>query len=160
GAGSRALPAEPELAALATAARDKSQAAITALLTEVGTDKGSSPIVVSSIFAALANPADRAYSAKLLTLLAAAGSDEATKDLCLLGRVLLSEISEGDRKSLGELVAAGVRGADPIALTALACRKVGGETWDHFRAQSRELVGEQPLPGEVIVLVNRMPGPR
>jgi len=157
---SRALPAEKELAALATSARAKSQTAIAAVLTEAGSNKGSLPIMASGIFAALANPADRAYTAKLLTVLSEKETDEATKDLRLLGRVLLGEVTDADRKSLGELVASGVGGADPVALIALACRKAGGTSWNVFRTHSRELLGEQPLPGEVIVLVNRLPGPR
>jgi hypothetical protein len=157
----RALPAEKELAALAAAAREKSQAAIAAALTEAGTNKGKLAIMASAIYATLANPADGAYRAKLLTLLSASESDEATKDLRLLGRVLLSEKIEGaDRKALGELLTAGVGGADPVALIALACRKAGGATWESFRAQSRDLLGEQPLPGEVVVLVNRLPDHR
>jgi hypothetical protein len=111
--------------------------------------------LAGGIFAALANPADGAYNAKLLTLLSASETDEATKDLRLLGRVLIdAKITEADRKSLGELVAAGVGGADPVALIALACRKAGGSNWEQFRFHSRELLGEQPLPGEVVVLVN------
>jgi len=154
----RVLPAEKELAALAATAREKSKAAITAALTEASTNKGSLPIMAGGIFAALANPADGAYNAKLLTLLSASEADKATKDLRLLGRVLLADkVADGDRKSLGELVAAGVGGADPVALIALACRKAGGASWEQFRAQARELLGEQPLPGEVVVLVNRLP---
>jgi hypothetical protein len=156
----RALPAERELAALATSAREKSQAAIAAALTEAGTNKGNQSILASGIYAALANPADGAYRTKLLTLLSAQENDEATKDLRLLGRVLLGEMNGADRKSLGELLTAGVGGADPVALIAFACRKAGGATWDQFRAQSRELLGEQPLPGEVVVLINRLPGLR
>jgi Ca-activated chloride channel family protein len=156
----RILPAEKELAALAAAAREKSAAAATAALTEASTNKGSITSLASAIYAALANPSDRAYTAKLLTLLSASETDEATKELRLLGRALLGDINDTDRKSLGELVTAGVGGADPVALIALACRKAGGATWDQFRAQSRELLGKQPLPGEVVVLVNQLPGPR
>jgi hypothetical protein len=154
---SRVLPADKELAALATAAREKSAAAATAALIEAGTNKGSLPIMASAIYAALANPADRAYAAKLLTLLAASETDEATKDLRLIGRTLIGQASDADRQALGTLVATGVGGADPVALVALACRKAGGSTWSTFRAQSRDLLGEQPLPGDLVVLVNRLP---
>jgi len=52
-----------------------------------------------------------------------------------------------------------VGGADPVALVALACHRAGVAAWEKFLAQSRELLGEQFLPGEVVVLVNRLPGP-
>jgi hypothetical protein len=157
----RALPAEKELAALAASAREKSAAAISAALTEAGTNKGSVSLLASALYAALANPADAAYRAKLLTLLSAAETDEATKELRLIGRVLLGEqVSDSDRQALSALVASGVGGADPVALVALACQRAGGATWDAFRAHSQELLGEQPLPGEVVVLVNRLPGLR
>ena len=155
---SRALPAEKELAALATALAKKSAAAIAAALTEAGANKGNLPIMASAIYAALANPADGAYRAKLLTLLSAGETDEATKELRLLGRVLLgSEITAADRAALAELVTSGVGGGEPVVLVALACRKAGESTWEQFRAESRDLLGEQPLPGEVVVLVNRLP---
>jgi hypothetical protein len=154
----RALPAEKELALLAESARQKSNAAIAAALTDAGTSKGSLPILASAVYAALANPADAAYRGKLLTLLATSETDEATRDLRLLGRVLLSEkVTDADRKSLNDLLTAGVGGADPALLVALACRKAGGATWEQFRAHSGELLGEQPLPGEVVVLINRLP---
>jgi hypothetical protein len=152
----RALPAEQELTALAGAARAKTDAAIAALLTEAGANTANLPVLAGGIYAALANPDDAAYRAKLLTLLSAGEADEPTKELRLLGRLLLSEPTAADRQALGELVTSGVTGADSVALVALACRKVGGSAWDQFRARSRELIGEQPLPGEVVVLVNRL----
>jgi hypothetical protein len=133
---------------------------IAAVLTEAGANKGNLPTMASGIFAALANPTDRAYTTKLLTLLSDSEPDEGTKQLRLLGRVLLGDITDADRKALGELVATGVGGSDPVALVALACRRAGSATWDQFRASSHELLGEQPLPGELVVLVNRLPDPR
>jgi Ca-activated chloride channel family protein len=156
----RVLPAENELSALAATAREKSAAAVASALIDAGTNKGSQSVLASAIYAALANSADRAYAAKLLTLLAASETDEATKNVRLLGRVLLGEITNVDRQALSELIAAGVGGADPVALIAFACRKAGDATWARFRAQSRELLGEQPLPGEVVILINRLPGLR
>ncbi len=156
---SQALPNEKELTELANSSRAKSSAAVAAALTEAGTNKGKLAIMASAIYAALANPTDSAYRAKLLTLLSASETDEATKDLRLLGRALLGEINDADRKALTELVATGVGGADSVTLLALACRRAGGGTWDQFRAHSRELLGEQPLPGEVVVLINRLASP-
>jgi hypothetical protein len=54
------------------------------------------------------------------------------------------------------LIAGEAQGPDAVVLTALACRKAGGEQWNAFRAGSRDLLGGQPLPGEVIALLNRL----
>jgi hypothetical protein len=51
-------------------------------------------------------------------------------------------------------------GPDHVVLLALAFRQAGGAHWDRFRAASRDLLGNQPLPGEVVVLVNRLAQPQ
>ncbi len=53
----------------------------------------------------------------------------------------------------------GVRGPDRVALTALAGRRAGGEAWRTFRAEARPLLGDQPLPGTVVVLLGHLSGP-
>jgi hypothetical protein len=53
---------------------------------------------------------------------------------------------------------AGVVGEDVMVLVAMACHRAGGDTWAAFRAQMRDLLGDQPLPGSVVVLINRLPG--
>ncbi len=53
-----------------------------------------------------------------------------------------------------------IRGEDLVVLTALAARKAGGEAWETFRIHQPELLGQQPLPGSVVVLVNRLASPR
>ncbi len=47
---------------------------------------------------------------------------------------------------------------ETVVLTALACQRVGGDAWSTFRANSSDWLGNQPLPGEVIVLIHRLPG--
>jgi hypothetical protein len=56
-------------------------------------------------------------------------------------------------------VTKGIQGDDLVVLTALACRRAGGEAWTAFRAESQSLLGNQPLSGAVVVLVNRLSGP-
>ena len=41
----------------------------------------------------------------------------------------------------------------------LVCRQAGGDLWEQFRGESRDLLGGQPLPGELVVLVQRLTGP-
>ena len=49
--------------------------------------------------------------------------------------------------------------ADSVALIALACRRAGGEVWNEFRAASPEFIGNHPLPGDLVVLINRLSMP-
>ena len=82
----------------------------------------------------------------------------------ILAGTLLKPAEEIDAKALGKLIRTGpqgVRGPDLVVLTALACRRGGGEAWRTFRAEARPLLGDQPLPGSVAVLVGRLaePGP-
>ena len=76
-----------------------------------------------------------------------------------VGRALFRDGLVSEAREFFEIAARQApESAEAVALVALACRKAGGSTWDAFRAQSRELLGEQPLPGELVVLVNRLPG--
>jgi Ca-activated chloride channel family protein len=151
------LPQEQELLELQAAARKQAQGAIEAALAEAQKESADQAALLGVLYAAMANPDDRAYVAKAMPLLAGKeGDDPAAAELRVLGRLLLSQPAEADRKALEELVTRGVTGADRVALTALACRKLGGQFWHAFRAQSRELLGNQPLAGEVVVLINRL----
>jgi len=82
--------------------------------------------------------------------------------LRLLAAALLKPAEDADAKALGEWIRTGprgVRGPDLVVLTALACRRAGGEAWRTFRAEARPLLGDQPLPGGVAVLVGRLARP-
>ncbi|MFO8013550.1 MAG: VIT domain-containing protein [Phycisphaerae bacterium] len=82
--------------------------------------------------------------------------------LRILAAALLKPAEEADAEALGELImtgSRGVRGPDLVVLTALACRRTGGEAWRTFRAEARPLLGDQPLPGGVAVLVGRLARP-
>jgi len=43
-----------------------------------------------------------------------------------------------------------------VVLAALASRRAGGEVWSTFRGEAPDLLGRQPLAGEVVVLINRL----
>ena len=79
-----------------------------------------------------------------------------------LAAALLKPAEATDAKALGKLTltgSRGVRGSDMVVLTALACRRAGGEAWRTFRAEARPILGDQPLPGSVVVLVGRLTRP-
>jgi hypothetical protein len=72
---------------------------------------------------------------------------------------LLNEAGTIDVGQLARLATTGDgAGEDVTVLLALACRRAGGDAWTAFRAQLGELLGQQPLPGSVVVLVNRLSG--
>lgn len=72
---------------------------------------------------------------------------------------LLENPDRIDREQLHMLITKGdVAGEDGIVLTALACRRAGGDLWSAFRAQRQDLLSRQPLPGSAVVLVNRLSG--
>jgi len=153
-----AFPATPEpseVAALAqvvqTLAREADADALAAL--------EKSPDDVSAFFrvlyAALARPGDEAFAVKARTLLAG-GKNQQLADAHTMAAALLSPAGQADGKALSALARKGVGGSDMVALTAVACRRTGGETWNTFRGEAKDLLGRQPLPGSVVVLVNRL----
>ena len=80
-------------------------------------------------------------------------------DLRLIARVLLEPIKDvdGAAKAVQKLAAGQrLRGDDMVVLGALAARRLGGDTWDKFRANQSDILGKQRLSGQVIVLVNRL----
>ena len=153
---SRALPAEKELAALAAAARSRAKAAVGAALADLAKDGNDASALASVLYAALANPEDREYRAQATPLLAAVEGEAPVANLRALARLLVGKPLESDRVVLADTLAREAGGADAVVLVALAHRQAGREAWEAFRAQSRDLVGSQPLPGDVVVLVNRM----
>jgi hypothetical protein len=68
---------------------------------------------------------------------------------------------EASTAELAKLVRAGnIRREDAVVLTALASRRAGGEAWNTFRAEAPELLGGQPLNGDVVVFVNGLSATR
>jgi Ca-activated chloride channel family protein len=156
-AAARALPAEKELAALAEDARQKSQSAVSAAVADLEKNRGDRGALASVIYAALANPDDREHRSALAPLLAAKAEDDvAAADVRLLGALLVGKATDAERQKLAEMIGERLAGPDAVTLAALACKQAGGELWEKFRAESRDLLGGQPLPGEVVVLVNRL----
>ena len=153
----RTLPGNAELAALAAAADKQSQAGADAALSAIEKDRSDLGSIVGVIYAALADPGNGEYRTKALPLLIGkTGDASGSAQLQAIGRVLLGQPTDADHKVLAELIAGEAQGPDAIVLTALACRQAGGEQWNAFRAGSRDLLGGQPLPGEVVAIVNRL----
>jgi hypothetical protein len=156
----RAMPGEKELAALAEAARQRADAALAKTPRPDAKAQTDAAAIVSALYLGLASPADSVHRARLGQLLTSVTEDPAElAELRLLGRVLIGAASDADRMALPKLIAREAAGPDHVVLLALACQKAGPATWEQFRGAARDMLGSQPLPGEVIVLINRLAPP-
>ncbi len=109
----------------------------------------------SVLYASLAMR-DKAFTAKVLPLLiTSSGKDDSLLTLRTIAKALLDG-EQTDTAALAKVVSDGVAGEDLTLLLAMACKRTSNEAWDTFRGASRELVGEQPLDGNLVVLVNRL----
>jgi hypothetical protein len=154
----RSLPQERELTALAQAALEQSAGARARLQKALDAKPGDESTRLGVLYASLAHPGDAAYTTRALAQLTTEGHDASIVPPTL-ARALLGEPMTADRQALIDLLGHDLQGADRVALTALACRRAGGEAWETFRAQARDVLGGQELPGEVVVLVNRLSQP-
>jgi hypothetical protein len=152
----RALPEDKELAALATAAKSQSADAGLAAVAALEKDRNDQAALVGVIYAGLVRQDDGRLLAKIGPLVAAQQGEDPAADLRALARVLIGEPAKTDAAALDKLLAQNPAGADFVVLIALASLKSGGESWSAFRAASRDLLGSQPLPGEVVALINRL----
>jgi hypothetical protein len=156
---SRALPNEAELADLARYALLAAEPSIDRdLATLAKPGKRSGPFsltLLQSAYGVLATR-DPQQVEQLRTVLAGLTAPQSANTLATILRPLLNPPTDADRAALANLVKQGVHGDDLILLTALACRRSGGEAWETFRAEAKDLLGDQPLSGTVIVLINRL----
>jgi Ca-activated chloride channel family protein len=150
-----ALPKEAELQALAELARKAAQTSAEASLAALQKTPQDQNACLQTLYAALTLRNDKDYVGKAQPVLLKGAGEVQT-----VTAALLNPAKEINPKGLAETLAKGVQGNDWVALTALACRRAGGETWTAFRANSQELLGRQPLAGGVVVLVNNLASAR
>jgi hypothetical protein len=153
-----ALPKEAELAKLLEAARKQARPAADEALAALEKNGDDGEAYAKVFYAALAWRTDAAYLTRATPLLTA-GKGQGVQPARALAAVLLGPGDEADIKALVTLLSANLqqlRGDELVLLTALACRKAGGEVWEVFRGTQRDLLGQQGLTGSVVVLVNRL----
>jgi hypothetical protein len=172
---SRALPKEEELAVAARSARQRCKEAADAALAALEKTPGDAGAYFRVLYAALAMRDDEAFAGKALPLLTRSGQAPLGA-WPAVAAALLAPAGKADPKALRELVpellgladaaptlafarAGNVGDNDIISLAALACRRAGGEAWNAFRAESRNLLGARPLDGSVVVLVGSLARP-
>ena len=158
---SGALPNETELASLAKAARRRSESAARDALKALDESPDDAPAFYKVLYAALAIADDADFRSRARAALAAGkGKNARLAQFRVVAASLLAPAGEIDSEALAGLLTQPLRGNDMVALTALACRRAGGSAWDTFRAESRSILGDQPLDGSVVVLVNSLAAPR
>ena len=176
---SRALPKEEELAVAAKSARQRMKPAADAALAALEKSPDDARAYFQALYAAMAMRDDTAYVGRARAVLEKADASKLGR-WPVVAAAILGPSDKTDAKALRELVAellglgdkpgagttvqaaaaGGLGDGDIIALTALACRRVGGGAWENFRAESKNLLGTRPLDGAVVIFVNGLAGPR
>jgi len=155
-----AMPTVEESVAIPKAFRDGVQEAAKAALADLEKSPDAPAAYFAVLYTALGiRDSASEFLAKAKPLLTEGKADSPLADVRTVAKALLAKPKDIDAKALKELLAKGVRGDDMVVLTALACRRAGGEAWTAFRAESRAILGDQPLSGAVVVLVNRLSRP-
>ena len=153
----RMRPDNADLASLAETAEMASRPAVLQVRKMLKEDAQSVAGFLGVVYARLASGDRRVMAAELDRLWSTSheqGSPLAT--LALVSRTLLEEGTQDVQAPLAQLAESDVAGEDLVVLTALACRNAGGKAWMTFRANARRLLGQQPLAGSVVVLINRL----
>ena len=153
----RALPDEAELNSLAIAARAKSRTAATVALEALGENRDDASAFAGVLYAALAMRDDQQLVGKAVRLLTdSQPSDSPLAPARTVARILLASPKAADVEEILKMTESGVAGQDMTTMLAIACRRAGGEAWSTFRRHATDLLGNQPLAGSVLVLINRL----
>ncbi|MFO7897886.1 MAG: VWA domain-containing protein, partial [Planctomycetota bacterium] len=140
--------------------RKKVPAALSAAVADDAAGKNAAAFV-KALYGAQAARAlrvdlSREAEAGLAGLTATPDGKDPVSNVRVFARALLRPVKEVDAKALRSMLGPRLRGDDRVVLGALAARRVGGETWAHFRRNARDILGSQRLHGSVVVLVNRL----
>ena len=156
---SRMLPDRRELSAWAGQVRNQCRPAAKKTIAALKDDPQELSTILAAVYAAMVM-GDANLNAKVLAALPyKPTADSPAAGIVFAARGLLSAPLRVDGEQLGSLIAAGrISGEDNTVLVAMACHRAGGELWTAFRAEMKGLLGKQPLPGSVVVLVNRLSG--
>jgi hypothetical protein len=156
----RALPDADQLQQLAKLARSKAREALKSVMASSDDNVKDARAMLPTCYAALAMRDDDAQRQRAVELLRSAGThDSPEATMAKFAVAILTEPTKVDRQGLAQLVTGRLAGADTVVLAALAARRAEGDMWRTFRANMQDVLGNQPLPGTVVVLVNRLANP-
>jgi Ca-activated chloride channel family protein len=152
----RSLPADKELSALASSVRKLALPVVGEARSAAEANRTDIQALVGVLYASLAEPQDADLLAKALPLFAAKADEQGpAADVRTLARLLVGQ-PMGDDAALVAMISRDPTDVDSVALLAIACHRAGGDTWQKFRAASHDTLARYPLPGELVVLVNRL----
>ncbi len=154
---SRRLPGAEDLARLAAEVRKATAQPAAAVVSHLGEGVGAdATLLVAAVYAALVHPD---LAAKVAADLPAGDELDAQVAAFLpVAAVLVDAEKQPDAATLKKTVAGAMHGPDGVVLTALAARKAGAAVWDAFRTEAFYTLKKQPVPGAVVVFVNRLAG--
>ena len=156
---SRLLPDHKAVAVWADQVRGKCQSAAEKAVVTLKDRPQELSAVLTAVYAAMLTGNTHTKANVLAVLPYTATADSPVAGALFAARGLLSNPLRTGGEKLGSLIAAGrISGEDITVLAAMACHRAGGELWTAFRAERKGLLGKQPLPGSVVVLVNRLSG--
>ena len=154
GMAARAIPDDDELTTLAE------KAASTVKTRHVlKPEDGDDTAYLTALYAALLLQNGGARNSQLdealnqLMMKHESSTDPVTR---LIAQGWLSASPKADRELSNAIAAHQIRGDDNVVLTSLLAKRGGGQLWQTFREEMPSIVGEQPLNGHVVVLVNRL----
>jgi len=161
---SKALPRESALAALAGSARKTAGKPAREALRDLQDWPEDARAFVSVLYAALAFRDEEAFLAGARPLLLTNKvHNSPLSSARTVTAALLAPPGKVDGKALTELLskgAASVTGDDMVILTALACRRAGGKSWQAFAAASGKMLARGRLSGSVVTTVKHLAEPR
>jgi hypothetical protein len=153
------LADQPELITLADAVRERCPAVAEKAVAALKDNPADVSTVLRAGYAALAMGDPDLSDRILASLPEDVPADSPAAGAVFAVRGILGDANPASGQQFSALVAAGaVSGEDVTVLVALACRRADGDAWTAFRAEMRDVLGKQPLPGSVVVLVNRLSG--
>jgi hypothetical protein len=153
----RTLPQEAELQTLAAIAQQQARGGLDAALALLVTKPDDVDAYFRVLYGTLALANDSRWRAKAEPLLThPTAADAPLGSVRLLAAALLQPPAKIDRPALQTLITEPAACEDLVVLTALACRRAGGDVWQTFRAESQDLLAQIPLPGSVVVLISRL----
>jgi len=153
----KAVPGNRALDALARTARKATRARSADLLASLGKATSDHGAFLAAVYSVLALRDDAELVQQAIPVFRSVKPAGHAR----IAAALVLPKEKVDPADLVQLVteqAGEIRGADVVALAAIACRRAGGEPWRLLRAESKEILGGQPLPGSVVILVGRLEG--
>jgi hypothetical protein len=158
-AAAHVLSDDRELGILAKSVQQQIGAAAKSAVTQLDANAQDLDTLLAALYACLATGDSRLKADTLKALPPQAQPTTPLAVVALAARGLLGEglpIEDVDRASW---IASSVSGdADVTVLAGLACRRADGGVWSAYRVAMRDTLGRQPLPGSVVVLLNRLSG--